>query len=403
MGLFRRRGIEFICLSLLSVPLWGSLSACSGRNIHSDLDSDPRVLVRQWTRSTRQVSSFKAGEKGTEYSNPVQYENTIIFGNQGVGLISLYSKLNQVRWVLELEEGVVSPLTVDGSSVYFGSGNGFLYSVDADTGNVNWRYPVRNPVLSQPVVKSGRLFATASDNTVYSLDAGTGDWIWHYRRPPSGSAATIRGASTPLVAGSEVIVGMSDGYLVSLSLEEGKLKWEKRLHRGRKFTDVDASPQLENGRIYVPSYDGALYALNQKNGQILWRFDSGGGTQVLMSENRIYLPSSDGYVYAIDKMSGKRLWRFELDKGVPTRLSETDRYLIFASSYRYLYALDRITGKAVYRYDVGEGSGFSGAPLYIEELKQVFFLSGAGNLYAFSVRQSPSREYKMGRTDPYIF
>ena len=236
-------------------------ASCAGRNIHSDLTPDPHVMARKWTMSTHSFGDN--GERGNEYSNPVIIENTLVFGNQSVGFVALYPTINAQRWVLPINGGVVSPLSVDRDSLYFGGGDGFLYSVNFENGRVNWRYDFRNPVVSRPTFSGGRLFVTTSDDTVYAFDAGTGKWLWHYKRRTS-AAATIHGASAPLIDGNEVITGLSDGFLVALSVQDGSLKWERKLHYGTKFTDVDASPVLDAGVVYVPSYDGALFLSNAR-------------------------------------------------------------------------------------------------------------------------------------------
>ncbi|MBY0472649.1 PQQ-binding-like beta-propeller repeat protein [bacterium] len=390
-------------LALLSCLLAVFAASCAGKNVHKDLKEDPKILVRKWTMATRGDSfSWDAGDRGYEFSNPVLLENALIFGNHSTGLISLYPTLGQVRWSLQIKRGVVSELAVDRGAVFFGGGDGFVYSVNTETGRVNWRYDLHSPVISKPAVSGGRLFVTTADDTVYALDAGTGKWLWHYKRRSSQSA-TILGASSPLVDGNEVIVGLSDGFLISLSLNEGTLLWEKKLNSAPKFTDVDAHPVLESGILYVPSYDGSLYALKRQKGEILWRFDSGGSKAVTLDEDKIFMPSSDGTVYALKKDGGKQIWKFELDGGTPTKLIVTDKYVIMGSTHQYLYVLDKATGKGLYRYNVGYDSGFYGSPAYDKTSQRIYTLSSGGNLYAFQIRKNPPQKRAHGETDPYKF
>ena len=185
-----------------------------------------------------------------------------------------------------------------------------------------------------------------------------------------------------------------------MNVSDGQLKWEKKIHDAGKFTDVDAHPVLESGVIYIPSYDGALYALKRTTGDVIWRFDAGGSKDVHLDDQVVYLPSSDGTVYCVQKATGKQVWKFNLDRGVPTHLIATDRWLIFGSSYQYLYALDKVTGKATFRYNVGYGSGFAGSPAFDAANQRVYFLSGAGNLYQFAVRP-PIRKRPHGQIDQY--
>jgi outer membrane protein assembly factor BamB len=380
---FLRRSVQNLLLLGVGCGMLSGLG-CSGRNIHPELSDTTGIVLRKWTLQTRQ--SFDAGDRGYEYSNPVLAENTLVFGNQTSGLVSLYPRMLAVRWALPIPGGVTSEVTVEKGSAYAVGGDGFLYSVLLETGQVQWRYDLKNPGASRPTFHQGRLFVTTTDDAIHCFDAGTGKWLWHYRRrsnPPS----SILGASRPVVDQGEVIVGMSDGYLVGLGLEEGQLKWERRLHPGGKFTDVDAEASIDQGVMYVPSYDGALYALKRKGAEILWRQDIGGSKRVRVDGERLILPSSEGQIVALQKSNGKILWKFELDKGVPTQVEFLDRYLVVGSSFQYLYLIDRETGKGVYRFNVGDGSGFTGAPAVDPETQRFYILSGAGNLYAFELQK----------------
>lgn len=359
-----------------------AFSGCATHDIHPQLKADPDILMRQWTLRTRK--EFKPGNRMIDFSNARLHENTLLFGNQSAGLVSLYPSLLQIRWVLPFKNGVMSDIEVKDGAAYLVAGDGHLYSVDTETGRVNWRYDVHTTMASRPTIAEGKVFVTTADDVVYAFEAKSGKWLWHFRRR-SGSTATVKGASAPLVDKGEVLAGLSDGFLVSLNVSDGQLKWEKRLHEQSKFMDVDAKPILENGVIYIPSYDGALYALRRKDGDAIWRFDSGGGRQAVLDGSRIYLPSSDGHVYALDKSTGKQIWRFELDRGVPTDVAVTRNHIIFGSSHQYLYAVEKANGKGEYRYNAGSGSGFYGAPVYDPRRERLYILSGFGNLYSFSL------------------
>lgn len=375
-----------------SVPLFAILAlaaGCAGKNIHSDLKPDTKILTRGWTFPTH--GRYDVNDRGFEYSGSVLYENTLIFGNTSTGVTSLYPGLLRIRWNFPVANGVISELTVDKKSVYFGGGDGRLYCLNADTGKIIWKYEIKQTLLSRPTISAGRAFVTASDDTIYALDAATGKFLWAYKRR-TPQTATIHGASTPLVDDGEVIAGMSDGFLVSVSQEDGALKWERKLQLTNKFMDVDAAPVLMGDTLYEPSYDGALYAMKRKGGETIWRFDAGGARKVSIDDQAIYLPSSNGTVYALAKANAKVLWQFELDRGVPTSITLTDRYVIFASSHQYLYVLDKVTGKGLYRYNVGDGSGFSTNPTYDKANGSLYMLSMAGNLYQFHIRKPGAKD-----------
>ncbi|MBC7386027.1 MAG: PQQ-binding-like beta-propeller repeat protein [Cryobacterium sp.] len=390
--------MRFLLITLFfgSILGFGSLlSGCAGKNIHRDLVPDTMVMTRGWTFPTH--GAYDANDRGFEYSNAILYENTLIFGSVSSGVTSLYPGLLRVRWTFPVKNGVVSELAAEKKNVYFGGGDGFLYCLSAETGKLVWKYEVKQSLVSRPTIVNGRLFVTAADDTLYALDAGTGKWLWSYKRR-TPQTATIHAASAPLVDGGEVIAGMSDGFLVALSLEEGVLKWERKLQVTTKFTDVDASPVLSGDTVYIPSYDGALYSLRRKGGDTLWRFDAGGARKVTIDQSVIYLPSSNGSVYALSQANAKVLWQFDIDRGVPTSIVITERYAIFASSHQYLYVVDKVTGKGLYRFNVGDGSGFSSNPVFDSSTESLYLLSMAGNLYQFKIRPEGAK-----RPDAYQF
>ena len=387
-------------LFLVLVPLF--IFGCAGRDIHPDLHADAKVLVRQWTYQTANLYQRESGNRGTEYSNALMVDNTLVFGSRGGGLTALYPIMEQVRWKFPVVDGVISEIYFHDGSLYFGGHDGNLYSVNFENGQINWKYSLRNPMVSRPTVFQGRLFVTTSDDTTYALDAGSGEWIWHYRRR-SETAATIHGACTPIIFNNQVITAYSDGYMVALSLEDGKVKWEKRLNQGRKFIDIDAKPVLHNGMIYIPAYDGALYAIKPENGEIVWCFDVGGIKSVDIDDEKIFLPSSDGNVYAIQLNDAKLLWKFELDGGVLTQLVVTEKEIFFGSTFQYLYGLDKNTGAGIYRFDSGNGSGFASSPAYDRKTNRFYLMSTSGNLYSFFVRQPRTKELKYIVSDPYVF
>jgi outer membrane protein assembly factor BamB len=389
-----------------TIPFFGFLllASCSGTQLHPELrqgfGGDNRVMLRQWARDTK-TEIGRAGIRGIEYSSPAPYENTMIFGSVSRGLVAIYPGINQVRWEFPIRGGATSPVSVYKDFVFAGGGDGVFYCLEADSGKLRWKYDMRNTQLSRATVNSGRVFVTASDDTIYAFDLNSGEWIWHYRRR-SSIAATLHGASQPLVDSGEVIAGMADGYLVGLSANDGKLVWEKKLQDGVKFIDVDAHPVLDGNVLYIAAYDGALHALDRRTRQVLWKFDAGGGKDITVEGDRIFLPSSDGNVYALQRSNGRQIWKFEADGGAPTRVIPTPRGLVFGSSYQYLYLLDR-EGKAHFRYDVGHGSGFSADPIFDEKSRRLTLLSDNGVLYSFLVRDESSLIHVEAATDPYDF
>ncbi len=358
------------------------LVSCASRDLHRNFKNEGEVLRRSWTYSIDPLSSTLTSP-GMEYVSPVIFENTLLFGSERFGIVSLYPKIQRPRWKIEIPNGVVSQIEVKNDQAFFAAGDGNIYCIALDTGKTVWTYALKNPVASRPTIDNDDLYIVTSDDAIISLEAKTGKWQWHYRRR-NVSGPVIHGASKPLVMGDNLWVGFADGSLVSLSRKDGKVMWEKQLNTNKRFSGVDAEFLKTDDIVYVPAYDNALYALNSKNGIPVWvREGLGGSKKVALSDGVLFVPTSTGYVYAVDPKTGKDRWSFELDQGIPSNMVVTDKHVIFSSSSEFLYALEKNTGKLVYRYQVGYGSGFSGGVAYDQSLNKIYVLSRGGNLMAF--------------------
>ena len=396
--------VKFVLsLALLAIPSISLVTACSSRNLRphfqnehtsfgkngSDL-SGHEVLERSWTYSIDPVSSSQ-GLGPMEYVTPVLTENTLLFGSGRFGLVSLYPKIERPRWKIEIPNGIVSQIEIQGAEAYFTGGDGNVYSIELETGKTLWTYALRNPVSSRPTVDGGELYVVTSDDAVVCLESKTGKWLWHYRRR-NISGPTIHGASSPLVVGDAIWVGFADGTLVSLSRKDGKVLWEKRLNTNKRFSNLNASFLKFDHLVYVPAYDNALYALDEKTSAPVWIKDNiGGSKKVSVVDNILYAPTSNGYLYALEAKTGKEIWHFELDSGIASDVVVTPQHVIIGSSSEFLYALERNTGKLVYRFQIGFGSGFSGGLAFDPIRNYLYALSRGGNLLSFTYHPQAKR------------
>ena len=105
---------------------------------------------------------------------------------------------------------------------------------------------------------------------------------------------------------------------------------------------------VADGRVFVGTYAGNLYALDADSGETLWSFRAGG--PILHSpaagEGVVFVASEDGYVYAIDARSGQQVWRTETkaDGGFDTSPMLADGRVALGGRNGVFYVLDAKTG-----------------------------------------------------------
>ena len=119
---------------------------------------------------------------------------------------------------------------------------------------VGWREYLNSPVTA-PVVAEGMVVAAAMDrNQVFALDAETGEELW--RQTVGGRVDT-----PPTIHGGRCLFGAHDGYVYSLSSEDGRMAWKMRAapreERMVSYGKVE-SPWPVVGTVLVT--DGLAYA-----------------------------------------------------------------------------------------------------------------------------------------------
>ena len=74
---------------------------------------------------------------------------------------------------------------------------------------------------------------------------------------------------------------------------------------------VYASPIVSDGFVFIPSYDGKLYALDEYTGSLIWSFTTGSNIVATpaVGNGMVYLSSKDFTVYALDENTGSMIWR----------------------------------------------------------------------------------------------
>ena len=130
---------------------------------------------------------------------------------------------------------------------------------------------------------------------------------------------------------------------------------------------TDAAGTACGGMVFRAGRDGAVRATDLKTEKVTWMAHTGGGIRVppALWQGRLYVGSNDGWVYAFEAKTGRRLWRFRaapVERWIPVygKLMSTwpvgggvvaaDGVVYAAAGIAHydgthVYALDAVTGK----------------------------------------------------------
>ena len=137
----------------------------------------------------------------------------------------------------------------DASTLYLPLRSGHVLALEADGLDERWRAYVEGPVLASPVARrDGTVFALAGSGAVWSISPDG-----RPRKLADLGSAAVGGLT---VTSNAVLVGLLDGRLVALSIDDGRELWTVTLG-----DSVVNPPVIQDGFIYVPLRRGRIVKL----------------------------------------------------------------------------------------------------------------------------------------------
>ena len=147
-----------------------------------------------------------------------------------------------------------------------------------------WSYvlPVSGNEIA-PVVHDGVVFVE-SGNAVLAIDGATGDLLWQYLRPlPPALNGGVRAVVKNIaIYGERIYAPTADGHLVALDAKTGKLVWDHEVLGEKELKarlTLDGGPIVAKGKVIMGAsgcntYPGGcfIFALDADTGAEAWRF-----------------------------------------------------------------------------------------------------------------------------------
>ena len=338
----------------------------------------PRDLKPQWIKNTYK-DEIHTDTRSPHLMQPLIIQGFIFQGNGRDGLVAYDKATGRQLWRKDIEGGVQGA-AFHANRLYIAGGDGWLYSVNAATGESQWSFNLRVEILQSPTFYRGILYVLASNNTVHAFTATTGDRKWIYTRRGTFPSLNIYGSTPPLVYRDRLLLGFSDGYLISLRQDNGTLVWEKSLSQYNRFKNLYIT--LDRNTLYASSYEQNIYALDANTGKILWTIPKiNGGSSVTVHQNYMFFSTSDGKIISANRSTGKIIWTHSLKNSIAARPIVFQNTIYVAQSNGPLLGLDKASGKKQVMYDKIKGAL---APVSIKDNK-IYLMSNEGQLHIIRI------------------
>jgi outer membrane protein assembly factor BamB len=252
--------------------------------------------------------------------------------------------------------------------VYFASVDGAVHALMPD-GTPKWKTKLIGSIRTRPIVTQDALFFVGENDVVTALARENGRILWTYAKEPV-EEITIAGHAGLLLEEGRLYAAFTDGAVAAINPADGRLFWEvetaldveRRPGNVPQFLDVDTTPVLLAGTLYVASFTAGLYALNPVNGSVEWRDAAFQGVTGLAAAGRMLVISSARRgISLMDLRTREVQWEKAPERGAPTPpiVTETGT-VIYGETQGSLLALSLSDGREIARAE--GGAGFSATP-----------------------------------------
>jgi outer membrane protein assembly factor BamB len=213
------------------------------------------------------------------------------------------------------------------------------------------------------------VYVVGENDIITALAREDGRILWTYDKEPV-EEITIAGHAGMLLEEGRLYAAFTDGAVAAIDPTDGRLFWEIEtsidieLRPGNvpQFLDVDTTPILRRGTLYVASFTAGLYALDAASGTVEWRdADFRGVTGLAAAGRMLVISSARRGVSLLDLRTREVQWEKAPERGAPTApiVTETGS-VIYGETKGSLLALSLADGREIARAE--GGAGFSATP-----------------------------------------
>ena len=286
-------------------------------------------------------------------------------------LVALSRMTGATLWTRDIES-MWPPVVV--ADVLYVIASDEIHALEAATGAEKWRVGF-DAVVSAPLAAAigshepgsesrniDLLIATFDKGRVAAYATDDGRMLWMREL---GAASRF----APAIDGVRAVFAVDDSRAVALRLADGRVEWEQKLD------GMLNPPSFARDRIFIGSNTNFLFALDNTNGRIAWKWKTGGDVIGMAADGKggAYYASLDNVVRAVNRGNGNQRWI----KEIPTRPARPPQVLGDGVKYEEIVLLTGVTSEIdAFAAKNGAASGMymppsdlQGGPLIDPELR----------------------------------
>lgn len=175
----------------------------------------------------------------------------------------------------------------------------------------------------------------------------------------------------PVFSNQNIFYADNNFYIFSKELDKGKIIWQTQLKKEKKEKlPFIGGFALDENILFITTGLGNVYAVNAKNGEILWskNFLVQFSRPPLVHKAKVYVVSDDNQTFALNSKKGDLLWSHSGNLEEVSIIGGSKpiiqkNILVVSYSSGEIYALNANDGTLIWFDNITSGNFFSKSPL----------------------------------------
>ncbi len=193
------------------------------------------------------------------------------------------------------------------------------------------------------------------------------------------------GYSSPIKVKNKIIVGTKSGKIVAYDAFDanGAKLWEYQTGGA-----IDSTACAQNGAVYVSSWDGNLYALNESTGSLLWTYPTGSTdmSSPVVANGVVYVGAGHptDKLLAINASTKSLVWEHAMTQPVYSSPAVEGNAVYVGSNDAAFHKVDSSSGNLIQMFSTG-GSVYLSSPVVVNDILYGIGGDYSKNLYAVNM------------------
>ena len=305
-----------------------------------DIENGEDIWERQLTPSNEMAEEASISGAGIAVYGDKLYATT------GYGLVFALDKTDgSIVWQQDLKSPIRIAPTVNEDLVIVQTLDNGLYALNINSGDILWKDKLEEEATTMiggaaPAYspKKDLVVAAFSNGQIQAYKASTGTPLWSEWLVSSASTESMADITAvkanPIIDEDKVFAIGYNAPLVAIDIRTGAKIWQKEIA-------ASSQPWLAGRFLFVLTTDGDLVAINKDDGKIVWNtiipyangdnklgvFTSG----PLLANDALLVASSIGKLFSISPYNGRIMGVADIEEGVETAPIMVDEILLLTT------------------------------------------------------------------------